>query len=180
MNGDTLLSLARGSIAERFGGPGPSRPADSAWLDLPGAVFVTLTLDDELRGCVGSAQARRALYDDVVDNAKAAAFMDPRFDPLTASELPRTRLEVSVLSALEKLDVSSEEELLRVLRPGVDGLQVQWGSQRGLFIPEMWRQVSDPKLFLWHLKRKAGLPHDRWLSGTRVWRFTATAFSEPS
>ena len=180
MNGPTLLELARGSIAERFGGPKPSRPGDAPWLAEPGAVFVTLTIDDDLRGCVGSAHARRALFDDVVDNAKAAAFSDPRFEPLTAGELPRTRLEVSVLSPLEKLEVETEAELLAKLRPGVDGLQLQWGAHRGLFIPEMWHQVSDPKKFVWHLKRKAGLPLDEWLSGTRVYRFTALAFSEPA
>ena len=178
--GQTLLKLARGSIAEQFGGPRPAHPPDAGWLDEPGAAFVTLRLDDELRGCVGSAHARRPLYDDVIDNAKAAAFSDPRFEPLTARELPRTRLEVSVLTPLEKLEVASEEELLQKLRPGVDGLQLSWGGQRALFIPEMWHQIPDPKLFVWHLKRKAGLPVNEWLPGTRVHRFTAEAFSEPS
>lgn len=178
--GPTLLTLARRSIAEAFGGPKPSHPPDANWLDQPGAAFVTLTLDDELRGCVGSAQARRPLYDDVIDNAKAAAFSDPRFQPLTADELARTKLEVSVLSPLERLDVSSEAELLQKIRPGIDGLQLQWGHHRGLFIPEMWHQVPDPKLFVWHLKRKAGLPVNEWLPGTRVHRFTAVAFAEAS
>ena len=180
MNGETLLQLARRSIAEQFGGPEPAHPPDAEWLDAPGAAFVTLRLDDELRGCVGSAQARRPLYEDVVDNAKAAAFMDPRFEPLTPEELQRTKLEVSVLSPLEPLDVETEEQLLQKLRPGIDGLQLQWGGHRALFIPEMWHQVPDPKMFLWYLKRKAGLPTDRWMAGTRCHRFTAKAFSEAS
>jgi AmmeMemoRadiSam system protein A len=180
VNGDVLLALARGSIAERFGGPAPTRPADAGWLEVHGAVFVTLTIDDELRGCVGSAQARRPLFDDVIDNAKAAAFSDPRFTPLTAAELQQTRLEISVLSPLEKLEVETEEQLLAVLRPGVDGLQLAWGNSRGLFIPEMWHQVPDPKQFLMYLKRKAGLPIDGWASGTRVHRFTAEQFTEPA
>jgi AmmeMemoRadiSam system protein A len=178
VKGPVLLGLARDSIAERFGGPGPARPSDAAWLDAHGAVFVTLTIADELRGCVGSAQARRPLFDDVIDNAKAAAFSDPRFSPLTKEELSRTRLEVSLLSALEKLEVETEEQLLALLRPGVDGLQLSWGQHKGLFIPEMWHQVSDPKQFIWYLKRKAGLPTEGWISGTRVHRFTAELFGE--
>ena len=179
MNGPLLISLARASIAEAFGGPKPAKPADAPWLDAPGAVFVTLTLDDDLRGCVGSPHARRPLFEDVLDNAKAAAFSDPRFSPLTKDELPRTKLEVSVLSPMEKLEVDSEQALLAALRPGVDGLQLAWGSYRALFIPEMWNMVPDPKKFVWHLKRKAGMDPDAWMSGTRVHRFTAQAFHEP-
>ncbi len=180
MNGPVLIELARRSIAEAFGGPPPERPVGHPWLDDQGAAFVTLTIDDELRGCVGSSQARRSLYDDVVENAKAAAFSDPRFDPLTAGELDRTRVEVSVLSPLEKLDVETEAQLLAALRPGVDGLQLAWGSHRALFIPEMWHQVEGPTQFVSLLKRKAGLPPREWLPGTRVHRFTAKLFSEES
>jgi AmmeMemoRadiSam system protein A len=179
MTGDTLLSLARASIHERFGGPKVKRPKDAPWLDVQGAVFVTLTLDGDLRGCVGSATARRPLFEDVMDNAKAAAFEDPRFPPLTKAELERAKIEVSVLSPLEKLDVATEAELLKALRPGVDGVQIAWGAHRALFIPEMWNQVSDPGTFLYYLKRKAGLPAAEWQEGTRVHRFTAEAFTEP-
>jgi AmmeMemoRadiSam system protein A len=179
MTGNMLLELARGSIAQRFGGPPVEHPANAAWLDQPGAVFVTLTIGSELRGCVGSATARRTLFEDVLDNAKAAAFEDPRFPPLTAAELASARIEVSVLSPLEKLDVETEAQLLEKLRPGVDGLQIAWGQHRALFIPEMWHQVSDPGTFLHYLKRKAGLPASGWQEGTRVHRFTAEAFAEP-
>jgi AmmeMemoRadiSam system protein A len=177
VRGDTLLGLARASIAESFGGPKVKRPDGAPWLDDPGAVFVTLTLDGDLRGCVGSSQARRSLFDDLVDNARAAAFSDPRFSPLTSPELPRARIEVSVLSALEKLEVLTEKELLQKIRPGVDGIQLAWGPHRALFIPEMWNQVADPEKFLFYLKRKAGLPPE-WIEGTRVHRFTAQAFGE--
>lgn len=176
--GEVLLALARASISEAFGGPKPVMPSGADWLEEQGAVFVTLTLDGQLRGCVGSAQAHRRLFDDVVDNAKAAAFDDPRFQPLTADELGRTRLEVSLLSPLEKVEVATEDELLRKLRPGVDGLQLQWGYHRGLFIPEMWHKLPDPRLFVKHLKHKAGLDPDGWHAGTRVHRFTAEAFAE--
>jgi hypothetical protein len=178
MKGPTLIGLARGSIAESFGGPRPARPADHPWLEAQGAAFVTLTIEGELRGCVGSSQARRSLFEDVIDNAKAAAFSDPRFSPLSKDELRKTKLEVSVLSPLEKLEVETETQLLEKLRPGVDGLQLAWGPHRALFIPEMWNQVKDPKQFVWYLKRKAGMPANEWLSGTRVHRFTAEAFYE--
>jgi AmmeMemoRadiSam system protein A len=179
MTGETLLKLARSSIGESFGGPKVQRPDGHTWLDDPGAVFVTLTLEGDLRGCVGSAQARRSLFNDLVDNAKAAAFSDPRFPPLTAGEYPKSRIEVSVLSPLEKLDVATEAQLLEALRPGVDGLQIAWGPHRALFIPEMWNQVKDPAKFLFYLRRKAGMPTSEWLEGTRVHRFTAQAFLEP-
>jgi AmmeMemoRadiSam system protein A len=176
--GETLLRLARAVIEESLGGPAPVRPQE-AWLDEPGAVFVTLTRGGDLRGCIGTLRPRPVLYDAVVVSARGAAHRDPRFPPLGAHELADLRIEISLLSALAELAVATEAELLDRVRPGVDGLVLHHGGRSGVFIPEMWKQLPEPERFLYHLKRKAGLPTDRWLPGTRVERFTAEVFAEP-
>lgn len=176
--GSMLLSLARGSLVEALGGPPLTKP-QAEWLEKPGACFVTLRKKDgELRGCVGSIQARRPIGDDVVENAQAAAFQDPRFPPLERFELDETVIEVSVLSPLEPIEADSEEEAIAKLRPGVDGVLLRWGTRQATFIPKMWEQLPDPKLFLSYLRAKAGLPRWEWLPGTRLSRFTARCWEE--
>ena len=177
-DGAVLLEIARGAIAEHFGGPRVVRPVGMPWLDEPRAVFVTLKLDGELRGCVGQLVARFPLFEAVREAATSAAFRDSRFFPLTEAELARVQLEVSVLSPLEKLEVKSEDDLLAKVRPGVDGLVLSHDFRSGLFIPEMWKQLPDPHDFLFHLKRKARLPANAWLPGTQVERFTAQHWEE--
>lgn len=175
--GPLLLSLARRSLVESLGGPALSLP-EVGWLREPGACFVTLTQHGALRGCIGSIDVRRALGEDVVENARSAAFHDPRFPPLSASELESTRIEVTVLSPLERLEALTEEEALSALRPGRDGVVLEWGRRRGVFIPQMWEKLPDPKVFLGYLKEKAGIPRREWPSGMRVSRFTAQAWEE--
>ncbi len=177
--GPLLLSLARASIAERFGAPPVTRPTHEAWLDEKRAVFVTLKLGGDLRGCVGQIVARYPLFEAVREAAVSAAFHDSRFIPLQPHELEQVRLEVSVLSPLERLEVHSEEELLGELREGVDGVVLSHEFRSGLFIPEVWKELPDKRAFLQHLKRKAGLPPASWLPGTKVERFTATHWEEP-
>lgn len=177
MQGDVLLRLARGTLEEAFGGSKVPVP-DDAWLQEKRAVFVTLHKHRELRGCVGQLAARFPLYEAVRYSAKSAAFHDGRFPPLHESELPALQIEVSVLSPLEALDVATEADALSALRPGVDGVVLSHGARSGGFIPEMWKQLPDPQEFLFHLKRKAGLPH-QWQAGTRVERFTAQWWAEP-
>lgn len=175
--GATLLDLARGAIAERLGGPLLPRRDDS-WLQERRAVFVTLHEHGELRGCVGQLEPRFPLEEAVREAARSAAFHDGRFPPVRADELPALEVEISVLSSLEPLEVTSEEELLAKLRPGVDGVVLSKGPRVGVFIPEMWKQLPEPREFLSYLKRKAGLP-ERWLPGTRVERFTAELVEAP-
>lgn len=175
--GPTLLALARAAVGESLDGPRVEIPKES-WLREPGATFVTLKKNNQLRGCLGSLEAHRPLGEDVVENARSAAHRDPRFPPLERNELERIRFEVSLLSPLERLEVETEAEALEKLRPGVDGVMLQWGPRRGVFIPKMWEQLPDPVEFLAMLRRKAGLP-GAWQSGTRVWRFTAEQWTEP-
>lgn len=181
--GRVLCGLARAALAHHLHG-GPEPAADGAWLDEPGAAFVTLTQGDEhrLRGCIGTLQAYRSLRDDVTDNAVAAATRDPRFPPLDAAELDRTRIEVSVLSVPEPVPLppgpTREADAVAALRPHVDGVILRHGHHRGTFLPQVWQQLPDPARFLTHLKRKAGLADDWWQPDVRLQRYTVTAYRE--
>lgn len=179
--GPILLALARRSLIETFrpgGGAGPSFSAAHRWLAEPGATFVTLFTGEELRGCVGSILAQRPLAEDVWENARAAAFRDVRFPPLEAGELPALRIEISELSPLEDLRCETVPELLASLRPGVDGLLLQWGRHRGVFLPQVWEHLPQADRFLCELKRKAGLPPEFWAPDVELWRFTVTKWCE--
>ncbi len=175
--GPALLAIARGAIAKHLGEEAPPFEPGQ-WLQEPGATFVTLQLHGELRGCVGSLMAQRPLLEDVKANACAAAFRDPRFAPLSRREYLGIEVEVSLLSPLQELSFESQEQLLRLLRPGVDGVVLEYGWQRGTFLPQVWEQLPDPKTFLAHLKQKAGLPLDFWSAGIRISRYTVAKWRE--
>lgn len=177
--GTVLLALARTALGEALGGT-PVPVAEPAWLDRPGASFVTLKIDGELHGCIGSLEAYRPLAEDVRGNALAAAFDDPRFPRLEAGQLPRVRLEVSVLSELEPVVWTDEADLVRRLRPGVDGLVLEHDGERGTFLPAVWRQLPRPEEFLRQLKRKAGLDPEFWAPDVRISRYTVDSWAEPT
>lgn len=174
--GRILLGLARASIDEGLGGPPVERPAHDGWLDRPAAVFVSLHRHGELRGCVGSLEAHRPLFDEVVREAKAAAFEDSRMVPVQRRELPELEIELTLLDPLEPIGARTEEELLGNLRPGVDGLLLRSREGGAVFIPKMWAQLPDPRSFVHHLLRKAGLT--RWPPDLRAFRFTAEEVAE--
>lgn len=176
--GRRLLALARGAIEEALGAGLAAPAADEPWLREPGACFVTLRLGDLLRGCVGSVRAIRPLADDVRGNARAAAFDDPRFPPLTGLELPALRVELSLLSPLEPLPAASAAELLAALRPGEDGVVLEAVGRRATLLPQVWEQVPEPGQFLAALRQKAGLPTGWWGSGVRAWRYGVAKWSE--
>lgn len=175
--GKTLLSIARASIAGALGNP--ARADESALrLHAPGASFVTLTQRGELRGCIGTLEAYRPLVADIKANALAAAFRDPRFEPLQAAELEITEVEVSLLSPIQPIAFSSEADALAALRPGVDGVVLEYRHYHSTFLPQVWEQVPEPKTFLAHLKRKAGLPADFWTSELRLLRYGVSKWRE--
>ena len=173
-----VTRLARAAIARHLGIAFESPPSDADWLHAPGASFVTLHRGEELRGCIGSLVARRPLAEDIRDNAVNAAFHDPRFPPLAANEFDEVDIEVSLLSAPEPLHFSSREELVAMLRPGVDGLILSCNGRRGTFLPQVWRQLPDADAFLRHLNLKAGLPADFWSPEIEISRYGVEAFHE--
>lgn len=138
-----------------------------------GASFVTLKLRGVLRGCMGTLEAVRPLVVDVARNAFAAAFLDPRFPPLSGQEFRDLEFHLSLLSTPEPLVFASREDLLRQLLPGVDGLILEDSGRRGTFLPSVWSSLSDPGEFLRELERKAGLPPNHWSPTLRAWRYTA-------
>lgn len=129
-----------------------------------------------MRGCIGSLAAQRALVADVAWNAYAAAFEDSRFDRVGAAEFDDLVISVSVLGVPQELNVADEDDLLRQLRPGIDGLILRRGQQRGLFLPQVWEGVESPRQFLDLLKRKAGMAEDHWPDDVTVERFSAESF----
>ena len=145
-------------------------------LRVPRATFVTLDIGGQLRGCIGALAAYQPLVQDVAAHAYAAAFEDPRFPELRADELPKLDIHISVLSPPEPLQFGSEAELLAQLRPGVDGLILQFRHYRSTFLPSVWEQLPDPYLFLAQLKQKAGLPLDFWSPELQAERYTADYF----
>ena len=175
--GSVLLVIARSAIAGSLGLRRAADP-DHAELSRPAATFVTLKMRNELRGCIGTLEPFRPLAEDVRENAIGAAFRDPRFLPLTSAEFAATSVEVSLLSASEMLDVEAEDDLLARLRPGCDGLTLEYGRQRATFLPQVWEQLADPQDFVSALKRKAGLPADFWNPRMAVSRYQVTKWAQ--
>lgn len=177
--GSALLIRARNAIAAELGaptGPEPDNPA----LSQPGATFVTLTQNGNLRGCIGSLEASRRLDVDVCANARAAAFGDPRFSPLSLAELQGTRVEVSLLSPAVPIEFTDESDAIAQLHPNIDGVILQWDGRRGTFLPQVWENLREPRLFLNLLKQKAGLPADFWAPDVRLYRYEVRKWKEPS
>ena len=175
-----LLQLARNSIYRQL------QSGEEFALDLSdypeelarnGASFVTLNLKGRLRGCIGSLVAHRPLAEDVAHNARAAAFSDPRFAPLTLAEYREIDLHISVLSEPEPVAVNSLAELVAVLRPGRDGLIIDENGRRATYLPSVWEQLPEPREFVRQLRIKAGLDPDGWTPATRVFRYTTVEFA---
>ena len=139
----------------------------------PGATFETLERGVELLGCIGSLDPRRALWRDVARNARGAAFEDPRFAPLAPADRAGVTVEVSVLSPLRPLPAGSDGEVAAALTPGVDGLVLAAGSQRGTFLPDVWEKIPEPVAFVRELTRKAGWS-EPWPAGVQAWRYSTT------
>lgn len=175
--GGTLLSLARGSIETNLlGKPEPTTAA--SWLSQSGATFVTLTKEGNLRGCIGSLEAARALAEDVVQNALGAAFRDPRFPAMTAAEWSQCRVEVSLLSTPKPVRFADEANLLEQIEAGEDGLIVEAEGRRATFLPQVWEDIGDKRVFLSHLLRKAGLPADTRLTRCKISRYRVAKWKE--
>lgn len=122
-----------------------------------GATFVTLNLDGKLRGCIGSLVAHRGLLDDIIHNAKAAAFADPRFSKLTEKEFEKLDFELSILTQAQVLEYKGFEDLKEKLIPNKHGVILELDGKRATFLPQVWEQLPSFDSFMSHLVQKAGL-----------------------
>jgi AmmeMemoRadiSam system protein A len=165
--GEVLLKVARKSIADSLSLPTPDADtmskelSDDIFETLRGT-FVTLKINDQLRGCIGNLTADKSLLEGVRDNAINAAFHDPRFPPLSKNVFVKVDIEISLLTEPLKLEFKNSQDLLEKLRPNVDGVIIRKGPYSSTFLPQVWEQLPDKKLFLSHLCQKAGLSPDEW------------------
>lgn len=173
--GPTLLAHARAAIASHLGLAAVEAP-DHPALHEPGASFVTLTRNGQLRGCIGQLEPTRALGQDVEQNAIAAAFRDPRFAPVSASEWPEIAVEVSLLGPVSYTPCPTEEDCLRQITPFEDGVILSSSVRRATFLPQVWEQLPDPAQFIAHLLMKAGLPVGVWPADMRLGRYRVTKY----
>lgn len=178
-----LLQVARETLTHAVKGeqlPPLDLAAYPPRLREPRATFVTLTLDDQLRGCVGAIEPRRPLVEDVRENTIAAAFYDPRFPPVSVDELEGIAIELSILSPLKPLAYEKPHDLLETLRPNIDGVLIRYGDLRATFLPKVWEKIPDPVTFLDHLCFKMGVSPDFWRTNhLEVFTYQTETFQEP-
>ena len=141
-----------------------------------GASFVTLKLKGELRGCIGSVYPTKPLILDIIDNAKNAAFQDPRFEPLTIEELENLEVSVSILSSIERISFKDERDLLSKIYPY--GVIIAERNKRAVYLPVVWEQLPDREIFLNSLKEKAGLPPNYFSGTLEAYKFSAIYITE--
>ncbi len=182
--GEVLLKLARKTIAKKLGmdAENTQEPDPQGFKEIFQArrgTFVTLKINDQLRGCIGNLNPDKTILQGVTDNAINAAFHDPRFPRLDQSELEKVTIEVSLLTEPQPLEFKDPEDLLAKLRPDIDGVIIRKGFHSATFLPQVWEQLPDKKTFLSHLCMKAGLPADAWQSpGLKVMTYQVQYFEE--
>lgn len=161
----TLLRLAREAIEDAVRGK-KLQPLDPGaiphTLNEKGASFVTLTIRGDLRGCIGALEAYQPLAEDVRQHAVSAALEDPRFPPVNESELDRIQIEVSRLTAPQELEYSTGADLMRKLRPHIDGVILKHGFRKATFLPQVWEKIPGPAEFLDQLCYKMGERANLW------------------
>ena len=167
--GRALLQLARKTLMEHFGGKMDAEDEariqsqlKAPQLQMPCGTFVTLKIDGQLRGCIGTLEGCEPLVESVRKQAINAGFNDPRFAPLTPAELERIAIEVSILTPPQPLHYTGADDLIARLRPRVDGVILRKGFRSATFLPQVWDQLPRPEDFLSHLCLKAGLDSKAW------------------
>lgn len=178
--GAALLCLARRALEEELRGAKAATASwhDSPWLRGKGATFVTLTEQGQLRGCIGNVEPLAPLIEIHRHNAIGAATRDPRFPTVTGAELDSIDIEVTMLGLPQPLVFFTEEEALGQLRPGVDGVVLEWGEHRSTYLPQVWEALPEPREFLASLKVKAGLNADFWHEDLLLARYRADHWEE--
>lgn len=161
----TLLRLAREAMESAVRGttrPNLDSRSFTKNLRENGASFVTLTINGDLRGCIGALEAHQPLVEDVREHAVAAALEDPRFRPVSEGEISSLKLEVSRLTAPRLLEYYSSEDLLAKLRPHVDGVILKDDHRRATFLPQVWEKIPKTADFLDQLCAKMGAQPNLW------------------
>ncbi len=167
---DTAKHAIRFGIAKNLTLPLDANEFEPALQQLR-ASFVTLHLNGNLRGCIGTLEAYQPLIIDVAQNAFNAAFRDPRFSAISQEEFLQLHYHISILTPPTALTVTSEADLLKQLRPNIDGIIIKEGMQRGTFLPSVWEQLPDKKNFLTQLKLKAGFSPNYWSDNITIERY---------
>jgi uncharacterized protein len=177
-----LLELARQALEEAVKGEKltPLKlEKESDCLQEIGASFITLTRKGELRGCIGALEATMPLAVDVREHAVAAALQDYRFQSVTQDELSEIEIEISCLTAPQRLEYREDKELLCKLRPELDGVILKKDNRRATFLPQVWKKVPSPEDFLSYLCHKLGEPPDAWRTqNLEVWVYQVEEFHE--
>jgi len=177
-----LLELARRSVEAAVRGKSPPRPLpDNVPKELTAkrACFVTLTEHGALRGCIGTILPEEPLYRAVISRAQLAAVADRRFLPVRPAELDDIHIEISVLTVPKELVFDSPEDLMRKLRPEVDGVVLEKGDRQATYLPQVWEQLPDADVFLSLLAKKAGLELYDWKQpGVKIRTYQVEAFEE--
>ncbi|MGB5446889.1 MAG: AmmeMemoRadiSam system protein A [Psychromonas sp.] len=146
-------------------------PPKSQTLLTPRGCFVTLYVNKQLRGCIGTYAAQKSLWQNVCDYSYYSACEDRRFAPLEKRELSALSFEISVLSDLQPLENSGEQALLKQLQPGIDGLLLKDEYHSAIFLPTVWQSLPTAEAFVQALKRKGGWSQDHWSDAIKIFRF---------
>jgi AmmeMemoRadiSam system protein A len=160
--GALLLQVVRASIKKELGETETIPDAVDDALQRQCGTFVTLKIAGQLRGCIGNLEPAGSIYHSIRRNALNAAFHDSRFSPLTLVELEQVHIDVSILTPALPLSYVDGDDLVRKLRPGIDGIILRHGHTGATFLPQVWEQLRQPEQFLAHLCRKAGLSENTW------------------
>lgn len=174
-----LLKLARKTLESYFKDLDPDTSEYTHLTQLKGC-FVTIHKKGELRGCIGFVKPIMPLFEQVIAATKAAAFEDPRFEPIVEEELKSIKIEISILSKPELIKADSQEDYLKSIEIGRDGLIIQFNEHSGLLLPQVALEYHwTPLQFLEAVSEKAGLEKDAWkYKDAKIYRFTAEVFSE--
>lgn len=169
---DFVIDVCKKSILARLNKEITKFENYPAVFDESGACFVTLEKNGDLRGCIGSIIAHRTLIEDLATNAQNSAFSDPRFAPLLKDEFEQLSIDVSLLSAPEKMDFEDEDDLLSQIKPFVDGIIIKDGGYQAVYLPSVWEQLPEKAMFLNSLKIKAGMTPKHFSETFEAYRFT--------
>ena len=172
-----LLKLARDTINNYPNNTEPDPSKLSNTLKEKRGVFVTLEINGQLRGCIGTIQPIMPLYKAVIQNAISAAYSDPRFPPVTKEEATKLTIEISILTVPVKLNYTDAADLLKKLNHDL-GIIIKKGMYSATFLPQVWEDLPDKEQFLTHLCLKAGLSGEAWKDNLEVYTYKVEKFGD--